>query len=43
MYSEMQPQNRPKIDDTFVGKKIEVLLMFDILDRDEPEKALRWC
>ena len=43
MYSEMQPRNRPKIDTTFVGTRIEVLFMFDILDRDEPEKALRWC
>ena len=43
MYSEMQPRNRPKIDNTFVGTRIEVLFMFDILDRDEPEKALRWC
>ena len=43
MYSEIQPRNRPKIDNTFVGTRIEVLFMFDILDRDEPEKALRWC
>ena len=43
MYYEMQPRSKPKIDDTFVGKRIEVLFMFDILDRDEPEKALRWC
>ena len=43
MYYEMQPRSKPKIDDTFVGKMIGVLFMFDILDRDEPEKALRWC
>ena len=43
MYSEMQPRVKPIIDDTFVGERIDVLFMFDILDRDEPEKALRWC
>ena len=43
IYSEMEPPNRPKIDNTFVGTRIEVIFMFEILDRDEPEKALRWC
>ena len=43
MYSEKQPQNRPKNDNIFVVTRIEALFMFDILDRDEPEKALTWC
>ena len=43
IYSEMQPRSKPKIDNTFIGERIKVLFMFDILDKNEPEQALRWC
>ena len=43
MYSEMQSKVVPKIDDTFVGKKIDVLFLFEILDGGENETGLRWC
>ena len=39
----MQHCIRPKINHQFTVKKIEVLFMFDILDRDELEEALIWC
>ena len=45
MYSEMQPRVKPVIDQNFVGKKIDYLFLYDILDGDgeQPDKALRWC
>ena len=45
MYSEMQPRVKPVIDQNFVGKKINYLFLYDILDGDgeQPDKALRWC
>ena len=43
IYSEMQSKVVPKIDDTFVGKKIDVLFLFEILDGGENETGLRWC
>ena len=33
----------PTIDDSFFGKKTDVLFKFDILDGRENEQALRWC
>ena len=43
MHSEMQSRVVPKVDDLFVGKRIDVLYSFDILDGHEREKGLRWC
>ena len=45
MYSELQPRVRPIIDQNFVGQRIDVLYLFDILDGDgkEPKQGLRWC
>ena len=45
MYSEMQPRVKPVVDQDFVGKRIEVLFLFDILDAagGEPDEGLRWC
>ena len=45
MYSEMQPRVKPVIDQNFVGKEIDYLFLYDILDGDseQPDKALRWC
>ena len=42
---EMQPRVIPMIDQGFVGKRIEVLFLFDILDAagGEPDEGLRWC
>ena len=43
IYSELQPKVRPEIDQDLIGRRIDVLFKFDILDRKEPEQALRWC
>ena len=45
MYSEMQPRVQPVVDQNFVGKRIEYLFLFDILDGngEQPDQALRWC
>ena len=45
LYSEMQPRVRPEINQDFVGQRIDVLFIFDILDAvgDEPDQGLRWC
>ena len=43
IYSEMQSRVVPTIDDSFIGKKIDVLFKFDILDGNENEQGLRWC
>ena len=45
MYSEMQPRVKPVVDQQFVGKRIEYLFLFDILNGngEQPDKALRWC
>ena len=45
MYSEMQPRVKPVVDQEFVGKRIEYLFLFDILDGngEQPDQALRWC
>ena len=45
MYSEMQPRVKPVVDQQFVGKRIEYLFLFDILDGngEQPDQALRWC
>ena len=41
----MQPRVRPIINQKFVGKRIDVLYLFDILDGDGNGKiqSLRWC
>ena len=43
--AEMQPRVIPIIDQGFVGERIEVLFLFDILDAagGEPDEGLRWC
>ena len=45
MYCELQPRVWPKIDQDVVGKRVDVLFLYDILDgdRNEPEQSLRWC
>ena len=45
LYSEMQPRVRPEINQDFVGQRIDMLFIFDILDAvgDKPVKGLRWC
>ena len=43
MHLEMQSRVVPKIDDSFLDKRIDVLFCFDILDGIENEKGLRWC
>lgn len=45
LYSEIQPRGRPKINQDFIAKQIDMLFIFDILDAvgDEPDQGLRWC
>ena len=43
MYSVLQSVAVPKIDDSFIGKRIDVLFAFEILDSDANEQELRWC
>ena len=43
MYSVMQSVVVPTIDDSFIGKRIDVLFAFDILDSDANNQELRWC
>ena len=33
----------PTIDDSFIGKRVDVLFAFEILDSDANEQELRWC
>ena len=40
MHSEMQSGLVPKIDSSFLDKRIDVLFCFDILDSKENEKGL---
>ena len=42
IYSELQPKVRPQIDQDLIGRRIDPLFKFDIIDRKEPEQALRW-
>ena len=39
----MQSKGVPKINDSFVGKGIDVLFLFEIIDGQENETGLRWC
>ena len=43
MYSVLQSVAVPKIDDSFIGKRVDVLFAFEILDSDANEQELRWC
>ena len=45
LYSEMQPRVRPEINQDFVGQRIDMLFIFDILDAvgDKPVQGVRWC
>ena len=43
MHLEMQSWVVPKIDNSFLDKRIDVLFCFDVLDGGENEKGLRWC
>ena len=43
MYSVLQSVEVPKIDDSFIGKRVDVLFAFEILDSDANEQELRWC
>ena len=43
MYSVLQSVAVPKIDDSFIGKRVDVLFAFEILDSDANKQELRWC
>ena len=43
VYSVLQSAIVPTIDDSFIGKRGDVLFAFEILDSDANKKELRWC
>ena len=43
MYSALQSVVVPTIDDSFIGKRVDVLFAFEILDSDATKQELRWC
>lgn len=42
IHSKRQKKNAPAVDETLIGKRIEVLISFDI-NKESAETAQRWC
>ena len=42
IHSKRQKKNSPAVDETLIGKRIEVLISFDI-NKESAETAQRWC